>query len=63
MRLIGMDACSIGSLGKNGAHHTVEEIYVRNCTFNRTTNGARIKTWIVRIQGIIEIHIYSKRIK
>ncbi|XP_027927591.1 probable polygalacturonase At3g15720 [Vigna unguiculata] len=37
---------SIGSLGKNGAHHTVEEIYVRNCTFNRTTNGARIKTWI-----------------
>nr|KYP36951.1 putative polygalacturonase At3g15720 family [Cajanus cajan] len=37
---------SIGSLGKNGAHQTVEEIYVRNCTFNRTTNGARIKTWI-----------------
>ncbi|KAL2336905.1 hypothetical protein Fmac_011351 [Flemingia macrophylla] len=37
---------SVGSLGKNGAHQTVEEIYVRNCTFNRTTNGARIKTWI-----------------
>ncbi|KAK7395601.1 hypothetical protein VNO78_16165 [Psophocarpus tetragonolobus] len=37
---------SVGSLGKNGAHHTVEEIYVRNCTFNRTTNGVRIKTWM-----------------
>ncbi|KAK7271094.1 hypothetical protein RJT34_26714 [Clitoria ternatea] len=36
---------SVGSLGKNGARETVEDIYVRNCTFNGTTNGARIKTW------------------
>ncbi|RDY06861.1 putative polygalacturonase, partial [Mucuna pruriens] len=36
---------SIGSLGKNGEYATVEEIYVRNCTFKETTNGARIKTW------------------
>ncbi|KAK7287270.1 hypothetical protein RIF29_00468 [Crotalaria pallida] len=36
---------SIGSLGKNKGHETVEEIYVRNCTFDRTKNGARIKTW------------------
>ncbi|RDY07272.1 putative polygalacturonase, partial [Mucuna pruriens] len=36
---------SIGSLGKKGARETVEEIYVRNCTFTGTTNGARIKTW------------------
>ncbi|TKY66310.1 polygalacturonase protein [Spatholobus suberectus] len=36
----------VGSLGKKGAHETVEEIYVRNCTFNGTTNGARIKTWM-----------------
>ncbi|XP_057452693.1 probable polygalacturonase At3g15720 [Lotus japonicus] len=37
---------SVGSLGRNGAHETVEDIYVRNCTFFRTTNGARIKTWM-----------------
>ncbi|XP_061369185.1 probable polygalacturonase At3g15720 [Gastrolobium bilobum] len=36
---------SVGSLGKNGAYNTVEEVHVRNCTFNGTTNGARIKTW------------------
>lgn len=37
---------SVGSLGRNGVHESVENIYVRNCTFNGTTNGARIKTWI-----------------
>ncbi|KAE9587847.1 hypothetical protein Lal_00029467 [Lupinus albus] len=37
---------SVGSLGKNGAYVEVEEIHVKNCTFNGTTNGARIKTWI-----------------
>ncbi|KAK7329460.1 hypothetical protein VNO77_23629 [Canavalia gladiata] len=36
---------SVGSLGRNGAFASVEEIYVRNCTFHGTTNGARIKTW------------------
>ncbi|KAG8379848.1 hypothetical protein BUALT_Bualt07G0132100 [Buddleja alternifolia] len=36
---------SIGSLGKNGEHGTVEAISIRNCTFNGTTNGVRIKTW------------------
>nr|KYP32935.1 putative polygalacturonase At3g15720 family [Cajanus cajan] len=36
---------SIGSLGKNGSHEIVEEIYVNNCSFIGTTNGARIKTW------------------
>ncbi|TKY68794.1 polygalacturonase protein [Spatholobus suberectus] len=35
---------SIGSLGRNNAHDTVEEVYVRNCSFKNTTNGARIKT-------------------
>ncbi|XP_020208030.1 probable polygalacturonase At3g15720 [Cajanus cajan] len=35
---------SIGSLGRNGAHETVEEVYVQNCSFIGTTNGARIKT-------------------
>ncbi|CAL1367337.1 unnamed protein product [Linum trigynum] len=36
---------SVGSLGKGGAYETVEEVHVRNCTFYRTRNGARIKTW------------------
>ncbi|KAL0005431.1 hypothetical protein SO802_012992 [Lithocarpus litseifolius] len=36
---------SVGSLGANGAYATVEEVYVNNCSFNRTLNGARIKTW------------------
>ncbi|XP_004500601.2 probable polygalacturonase At3g15720 [Cicer arietinum] len=36
---------SVGSLGKGGSRNTVEEVYVKNCTFNGTTNGARIKTW------------------
>ncbi|XP_057451767.1 probable polygalacturonase At3g15720 [Lotus japonicus] len=35
---------SIGSLGRNRGHETVEEIYVQNCSFIGTTNGARIKT-------------------
>ncbi|XP_010051184.2 probable polygalacturonase At3g15720 [Eucalyptus grandis] len=36
---------SIGSLGKNGAYKTVEQVQVRDCTFRGTTNGVRIKTW------------------
>ncbi|PNX75026.1 polygalacturonase/glycoside hydrolase family protein, partial [Trifolium pratense] len=36
---------SVGSLGKNGEYATVEEVYVSNIIFTRTTNGARIKTW------------------
>ncbi|GMY06442.1 probable polygalacturonase At3g15720 [Fagus crenata] len=36
---------SIGSLGKDGAYNTVEEIHVSNCNFTGTQNAARIKTW------------------
>ncbi|XP_057772857.1 probable polygalacturonase At3g15720 [Salvia miltiorrhiza] len=36
---------SIGSLGKKGKHDEVEAINIRNCTFNRSDNGVRIKTW------------------
>ncbi|CAN0843355.1 Probable polygalacturonase At3g15720 [Linum grandiflorum] len=36
---------SIGSLGKNGAYETVEDIRVTDSTFTRTQNCARIKTW------------------
>ncbi|KAK7258798.1 hypothetical protein RIF29_24385 [Crotalaria pallida] len=36
---------SIGSLGKNGAYETVENVYVGHSNINGTTNGLRIKTW------------------
>ncbi|PRQ55901.1 putative polygalacturonase [Rosa chinensis] len=36
---------SVGSLGKEGAYNTVEDVQVRNCTLKGTDNGARIKTW------------------
>ncbi|XP_042500092.1 probable polygalacturonase At3g15720 [Macadamia integrifolia] len=36
---------SVGSLGKYGAHQTVEEVHVNDCSFYGTMNGARIKTW------------------
>ncbi|EOA18389.1 hypothetical protein CARUB_v10006920mg [Capsella rubella] len=36
---------SIGSLGKGGATENVENVNVRHCTFTKTQNGARIKTW------------------
>ncbi|KAL7597103.1 hypothetical protein Lser_V15G28205 [Lactuca serriola] len=35
---------SIGSLGKNGDYHTVEDVRVENCNLTGTTNGLRIKT-------------------
>ncbi|KAI9087732.1 hypothetical protein K1719_030364 [Acacia pycnantha] len=36
---------SIASLGIGGTYGAVEEVHVKNCTFTRTSNGARIKTW------------------
>ncbi|ESW06321.1 hypothetical protein PHAVU_010G038100 [Phaseolus vulgaris] len=41
----GGHGISIGSLGRNQSHETVEEVHVWNCSFIDTTNGARIKTW------------------
>ncbi|CAL9009743.1 unnamed protein product [Prunus brigantina] len=41
-------ACGPGhgiSLGANGALEKVNNVYVKDCSFSRTTNGARIKTW------------------
>ncbi|KAM1042007.1 hypothetical protein ACFX2I_031072 [Malus domestica] len=36
---------SVGSLGADGATEKVDNIYVKDCSFTRTINGARIKTW------------------
>ncbi|KAF8023319.1 hypothetical protein BT93_F0734 [Corymbia citriodora subsp. variegata] len=36
---------SVGSLGYEGEYDTVEEVYVRDCEFKSSDNGARIKTW------------------
>ncbi|XP_022003759.1 probable polygalacturonase At3g15720, partial [Helianthus annuus] len=35
---------SIGSLGENGGHDTVEQVLVQNCNITGTKNGLRIKT-------------------
>ena len=40
-----LSLCSAGSLGKDGVYETLEEVHVKSCTLNGTTNGARIKTW------------------
>ncbi|KAH9621610.1 hypothetical protein KSS87_005266 [Heliosperma pusillum] len=44
---------SVGSLGEGGATDVVENVFVRDCTLNGTTNGARIKTWQVR--GVVQV--------
>ncbi|OIW17514.1 hypothetical protein TanjilG_22626 [Lupinus angustifolius] len=36
---------SIGSLGRNGAYATVENVHVSDCNISGATNGVRIKTW------------------
>ncbi|GAU51490.1 hypothetical protein TSUD_94340 [Trifolium subterraneum] len=36
---------SVGSLGKDKKYATVEHVHVKNCTFNGTSNGVRIKTF------------------
>ncbi|XP_051135452.1 polygalacturonase-like [Andrographis paniculata] len=36
---------SIGSLEKNGQTEEVHEVTVNHCTFHRSENGVRIKTW------------------
>lgn len=38
--------CSIGSLGKRPDEKDVTKVYIKNCTFHSTTNGARIKTYM-----------------
>jgi len=37
----------VGSVGRDGEESIVENVQVTNCTFIRTDNGARIKTWPV----------------
>jgi hypothetical protein len=45
---------SVGSLGGKGAIDQVSNIYVRNCTFIGTTNGARIKTISVSMTNMVK---------
>jgi len=41
------ESISIGSLGRNNGRDIVEHVRVYNCSFTKTTNGARIKTFSV----------------
>ena len=41
---------SVGSLGEKGAYEMVEQVHVRNCSFNGSENGLRIKTCPVQRQ-------------
>lgn len=43
-------SCSVGSLGVAGSEEFVENVYVRNCTFNGATSATKIKTWPVMLQ-------------
>ena len=36
---------SVGSLGKSDGEQDVQDIVVKNCTFNGTSDGLRIKSW------------------
>lgn len=38
---------SVGSLGEKGADDRVKHVHVQGCTFTKTQNAARIKTWMV----------------
>lgn len=44
--------CSIGSLGENGSHDTVEQVRIQNCNITGTANGLRIKTAPVKLNII-----------
>ncbi|XP_077233344.1 putative polygalacturonase At3g15720 [Tasmannia lanceolata] len=57
---------SIGSLGQDGSQAMVEKIHVEHCTFNGTSNGARIKTWeggSGYARGITFEHIYVNSVE
>ncbi|XP_023634351.1 probable polygalacturonase At3g15720 [Capsella rubella] len=57
---------SIGSLGRHGTKETVEDVVVQDCTFRKTTNGVRIKTWqtkAVEIKNVMYNNIYGTSIK
>jgi hypothetical protein len=60
--LILNSLCSIGSLGKDGAYETVEEVHVKSCAFKGTQNGVRIKTWEVtmeRTKTFMSFHVIT----
>ena len=62
-----MGKCSIGSLGKWPDDKGVTNIQVKNCTFDNTTNGARIKTWggttSGEVSGITYDNLIMKNVK
>jgi hypothetical protein len=41
---------SVGSLGGHGAEEVVENLIVKNCSFNEAASAVKIKTWPVMLQ-------------
>ncbi|KAL8144304.1 hypothetical protein V2J09_017336 [Rumex salicifolius] len=50
---------SIGSLGRSGNPAQVESIKIKDISFKRTTNGARIKTWQKAGRGYVRKIIFE----
>ncbi|CAA0837040.1 Pectin lyase-like superfamily protein [Striga hermonthica] len=44
---------SIGSLGKYEGEGNVAEVTLKNCTFDGTENGVRIKTWAKSLSSLV----------
>ncbi|XP_027367935.1 exopolygalacturonase clone GBGE184-like [Abrus precatorius] len=50
---------SVGSLGKRPEERSVNGVTVTNCTFIKTTNGARIKTWLGTVPAEAKNIVYQ----
>ncbi|KAF1863452.1 hypothetical protein Lal_00030484 [Lupinus albus] len=46
---------SVGSIGKNDEDVDVQNIFVKNCTFNGTSDGLRIKTWASPLNHTVKV--------
>ncbi|XP_074591063.1 exopolygalacturonase-like [Curcuma longa] len=53
---------SVGSLGSGAQDKNVEGLTVTSCTFNRSDNGVRIKTWQTSVSSLLAAHFIYQNI-